>query len=291
MESVMMQLGGFQFRLSTAAYQELVWKTEYRWPGQDRMGRESALQFTGPGDETISLQGTVFAEFRGGRFQIEQMKAMAAEGVPQMMTDGTGSVLGMWVILEVEEKKSTFADKGVARKQDFTMKLQKFGANENAGLQTVAGIVGAVAAPLSAGAGLSAVVASGSSGALNDIGRAQAAVASITGSVAGVVNQVRGSLNAAFEAASSLQMAGVSMGQVAQIALGVSDVQGVMNYALSLTKASSQVHQRAGLAMGVLTGQADLTALGVVQAAGGAASVKATRIYGAASRVLQGMTQ
>ena len=42
--SVMMQLGAFQFSISTAAYQELTRRSEYRWASQDRFGKQPNLQ-------------------------------------------------------------------------------------------------------------------------------------------------------------------------------------------------------------------------------------------------------
>jgi phage protein U len=123
---VMMTLGGFQFGINTAAYQELVRSTEWRWPAQDRFGLPPALQFTGPGNETISLPGVIYPEWRGGAGQIEAMRSMAALGDPVAMVSGGGAYLGMWVIEGIEEKQGVFGDAGVPRKQEFTLKLRAF---------------------------------------------------------------------------------------------------------------------------------------------------------------------
>lgn len=126
METIMMQLGPFQFGLSTAAYQELKRSTEYKWAKQERFGQYAARQFTGPGDDSITLTGVIYPEFRGGTFQLDDMRETAAEGIPQMMVSGRGDIMGLWVIERVEESQTIFADQGVARRQEFSLQLCKY---------------------------------------------------------------------------------------------------------------------------------------------------------------------
>lgn len=123
--TVMMQLGSFQFSISTAAYQELRRRTEYRWASQDRFGRMPALQFTGAGADSIDLSGTIYTEYRGGLGQLNAMRAQASRGQPLLLVDGNGNLLGHWVIESVEEDQSVFAAAGRPRKQQFTLRLRK----------------------------------------------------------------------------------------------------------------------------------------------------------------------
>lgn len=122
----MLMLGDFQFSLNTAAFQELNRAAEYRWASQERFGKHEALQYTGPGADTITLPGVLYPTFRGGGGQISKLRALAAQGKPQLLIDGTGNVLGRWVIESVEERKSHFAALGAARKIEFTVKLRHF---------------------------------------------------------------------------------------------------------------------------------------------------------------------
>lgn len=128
MNDVMMQLGSFQFAVSTAAYQELMRSTEHRWPAQERFGQLPALQYTGPGADTITLAGVVYPEFRGGTGQIERLRALADRGEPQLLVDGLGNVHGRWVVERIEERQTVFAARGVPRRQDFTLTLRKYDA-------------------------------------------------------------------------------------------------------------------------------------------------------------------
>lgn len=123
---MMMQLGSFQFGLLTAAYQELQRSTEYRWVGHEVFGKEPVLQYVGKGADTITLPGVIFPEYRGGLYQIDNMRAAAGRGKPHLMISGFGVVMGSWVIERVEETHTTFAAGGIPRKIDFTLNLRKF---------------------------------------------------------------------------------------------------------------------------------------------------------------------
>lgn len=123
--TVMMQLGSFQFSVNTAAYQELRRRTAYTWASQDRFGRSPNLQFTGPGEDTITLSGVIYTEYRGGIGQLDAMRGMASRGMPLLLVDGYGRLLGRWAILSVEEGQTVFAAFGRPRKQEFTLQLQR----------------------------------------------------------------------------------------------------------------------------------------------------------------------
>jgi hypothetical protein len=124
-QTIMMQLGSYQFSIGTAAYKELRRSTEYRWAKQDRFGKLPTRQFTGPGDDTITLSGVIFSEYRGGVGQLDDMRSEAEVGEPLLLIDGDGNLLGRWVIEGVDETQSVFAAAGRPRKQEFTIKLAR----------------------------------------------------------------------------------------------------------------------------------------------------------------------
>lgn len=121
-----MMLGSYIFSLSTAVYQELERKTEYRWVVQERLNQDPALQYTGPGADTVSLPGVVYPSWRGGGGQIDTMRSLAGKGLPQLLVDGAGNIYGRWVIEGVEEKQSVFAAFGQPLKQEFTINLRRY---------------------------------------------------------------------------------------------------------------------------------------------------------------------
>ena len=63
----LMALGMFLFEIGTLAYDEMQRKTDWQHARSQRVGARDATQFTGVGDETISLSGAVYAENAEGR--------------------------------------------------------------------------------------------------------------------------------------------------------------------------------------------------------------------------------
>jgi len=126
MADVMMQLGGFQFSIDRAAYQELSRSAEYRWAEQARIGAADALQFTGYGAEEISLRGVIYPEYKGGTGQVAVMRTQASLGVPLPLISGGGGVFGLWVIMGVREGQRIFARGGAPRRQEFELRLRRY---------------------------------------------------------------------------------------------------------------------------------------------------------------------
>lgn len=126
MADVMMQLGGYQFSVNTAAYQDLRRSSEYRWKNQERVGQLDALQYTGQGSDTITLSGVVFPGYKGGTGQLDAMRAQAGTGQPLLLVDGQGFIHGRWVIEKIDEQQAVFARAGVPRRQQFSLQLRKY---------------------------------------------------------------------------------------------------------------------------------------------------------------------
>ncbi|WP_461210383.1 phage tail protein [Desulfocurvus sp. DL9XJH121] len=123
----MMRLGKYAFSLDGAAYSRLERSTAYRWAVQERHGREAALQFLGPGEDTLSLPGVVYPHFRGGLGQVDDMRAMAAAGEPLLLVDGLGKIHGQWVVTSVAETREVFFADGTPRRIEFTLGLRYYG--------------------------------------------------------------------------------------------------------------------------------------------------------------------
>ena len=124
---VMMGLGPFRFAVPGGTYQQLTREVRARWPAQERVGRRPALQFTGPGEETLELAGVIYPYYTGGLEQIRGMRAQAQAGAPLMMVSGLGDVYGLWVILGVRDTESFFRADGLARRVEFTLELSAYG--------------------------------------------------------------------------------------------------------------------------------------------------------------------
>lgn len=123
----------FRFAIDTAAYQSLTRRTEWRWPAQDRLWTDPARQFTGKGNDEITLDGVILPAFRGGLEQIKAMRELAdaaliegSEAKPLMLVTGYGDVLGEWVILSIEEEQPIIGERGAPLEQHFRITLAAY---------------------------------------------------------------------------------------------------------------------------------------------------------------------
>ena len=132
-EEVLLTLGDYQFGMSTAAHDSLKRSKAYRWVTQERLGREPATQFVGPGSETISLSGSIYPHFRGGLEQIDEMRAEAEAGEPLSLVDGRGNNLGQWCIQSISDTEKQFVGPGIPRCIDFSMTLTAYGPDNSTG--------------------------------------------------------------------------------------------------------------------------------------------------------------
>lgn len=125
--TVMMGLGAFRFGVTGSSYQSLRRAAQFRWEAQDRLGRDPALQFMGPGTEEVTLEGTIHPHYRGGLRQVEFMRLSARAGQPLMLVDGLGWIFQRWVIVSVEETRSVFMRDGAPKQIDFRVTLRSYG--------------------------------------------------------------------------------------------------------------------------------------------------------------------
>lgn len=123
---VLMTLGDIRFSVNEGAYQTLGRTLEMRVAKLDRAGRQSARQILGE-DETVDIEGTCYPGQRHARDRLDGFRAMARTKQPQMLTDGTGAVWGLFVLERVEERGSVIGQGGVPARQDFRLSLGRFG--------------------------------------------------------------------------------------------------------------------------------------------------------------------
>ncbi|QAU22896.1 phage tail protein [Dyella sp. M7H15-1] len=122
---VLMMLGGFKFSIATAVYSELSRHTQFRWPKMERYGRLATRQYTGPDEDSVTLPGVLFPDWRGGHGQLDDLRVLAAKGEPLQWIDSFGRVLGWWVIEGIEEKQALHKQDGTPRKVEFTLSITR----------------------------------------------------------------------------------------------------------------------------------------------------------------------
>lgn len=129
---MLMSLGLFTFSLATAPFETLKRSTAQRWEAKNRVGRGAAYQWVGPGEDSLTVDGTLMPELTGGPENLDKLREMATEGRSWILTAGTGDVLGRWIILDVQETRSRMLDNGAARKITFSLTLRHYWDDDSA---------------------------------------------------------------------------------------------------------------------------------------------------------------
>jgi len=122
---MLMSFGMFQFEIGTLPYQELARSRSWRFGRTPRFGARDASQFLGPGDDKVTLSGGLVPGLAGRFSALDRLAEMADEGQAWPLTDGTGTVLGSFVVDQLDHKATTFLVDGVPRKGDFTITLTR----------------------------------------------------------------------------------------------------------------------------------------------------------------------
>ena len=118
---MMLALGMFVFELRTLPYQSMQHSKDYRWVSNDRVGKPPAYQFLGEGENSIQLAGTLYPAITGGWISLKAVEVMANEGRAWPLIEGTGNILGMYIVDKVSTTRTEFFSDGAARKIDFTL--------------------------------------------------------------------------------------------------------------------------------------------------------------------------
>jgi len=126
---MMMALGMFVFSLPTLAYQELQRQTEWKHPSTARVGTRDARQFTGKGDDTITLSGWIAPELTGSLYSLDALRLMADTGKSWILILGTGRIYGSFVITNMTEGRTVLARNGDAGRIEFSLTLKRTDAS------------------------------------------------------------------------------------------------------------------------------------------------------------------
>lgn len=122
---MMMAYGLFVFSVPTAAYQKLRRQSQWRHESQSRIGERPVRQYLGPGDDSITLTGTLLPQFTGGQQSLDDLRDMANQGYAWPLIEGTGRNHGVYVITDLNEDKSAFFRDGAASEIAFELTLER----------------------------------------------------------------------------------------------------------------------------------------------------------------------
>jgi hypothetical protein len=122
---MMMTFGLFVFSLSTTAYQQLQQSIEWRHVKNERVNRSASRQYTGAGDNKITLNGTLYPEITGGNLSLAALTTTGFAGKPWPLIEGSGTIYGMFVLTGIQTGHTEFDRYGNARKIEFTLSLER----------------------------------------------------------------------------------------------------------------------------------------------------------------------
>jgi phage protein U len=122
--------------IDTPNFESIQRDAQYTWTSADRLSRDPAMQFTGPGEDNVVIDGRMFPYHFGGLSTLERLRAAGRAGKPMLLVrfypltnpDGYGSeVIGNYAIKRVRTVESKIGRIGIAHKVEFTVELQRYG--------------------------------------------------------------------------------------------------------------------------------------------------------------------
>lgn len=113
----------------------------FTWVPQSRLNAPVAMQFTGPGQDIIVIEGRCFPSFFGGALTLDALRAVGAQGKPQALiryfptADASGNriqgieaqVLGDFVIMRVRTGERHINSAGAPEMIEFQLELAAYG--------------------------------------------------------------------------------------------------------------------------------------------------------------------
>jgi phage protein U len=122
---MLLSLDQFVFGMDTAAFHELQRRANWKHPSTARVGGRPARQYTGQGDDTVTLTGLLAPEQIGKLASLDKLRDMADAGDAYVLVDGAGRVYGAFVIEGMNEGQTLHMKDGTPRRIEFTLDLAR----------------------------------------------------------------------------------------------------------------------------------------------------------------------
>lgn len=121
----LLSLGMFVFGMDRLNYQELERRTDWKFGKTPRYGARDAAQFLGPGAQTITLNGLLVPEIAGTYGEIDRLLEMGDSGEFYPLILGTGTLLGEFRIVALDDRWRNLIGGGLPRQIDFAVDLER----------------------------------------------------------------------------------------------------------------------------------------------------------------------
>ena len=127
---MILSLGQFVFSVDTLTFNELQRSRSWSFANNDIAQGRPQYQFTGMGEETISIPFLIYQEHGfGNRQSVDDLAEMADTGAGYVLIDGSGYIYGVFAIDTIDDTRSYLTINGVPRKVDGTLKLTRVDDN------------------------------------------------------------------------------------------------------------------------------------------------------------------
>ena len=127
---MILSLGQFVFSVDTLTFNELQRSRSWSFANNDIAQGRPQYQFTGVGEETISIPFLIYQEHGfGNRQSVDDLAEMADTGAGYVLIDGSGYIYGVFAIDSIDDTRSYLTINGVPRKVDGTLKLTRVDDN------------------------------------------------------------------------------------------------------------------------------------------------------------------
>lgn len=120
---MLFMLGYVAFEVYPFNMHELSISGSADYAAKDVIGTRKPREFTGEGDDDISISGRIFPQKFGGMDGLSALGDMMRSGTPQILVRGDGSNFGWWHITKVNEKHTYLDRSGIGKLIEFDATL------------------------------------------------------------------------------------------------------------------------------------------------------------------------
>lgn len=137
---ILMHLGPHAFYVpkpgtNSPGFESVQRDSNFTWISQGRLSRDPAMQFTGPGEDHIIIEGRLFPHIFGGLDTLEGLRQSGRAGKPLLLVrfydleddEISADPIGKFVIKRVKRSESKIGSSHIGNQIDFVLELTEFG--------------------------------------------------------------------------------------------------------------------------------------------------------------------
>lgn len=110
--------------------------TNFSWTSQPRLSAEPAMQFTGPGQDLIQIEGRLFPRLFGGLKTLDALREVGNAGLRVMFAryyildnpqQYVGEMVGKYVLTRLRRRDMKIGGDGIPIHLDFSLEMSRYG--------------------------------------------------------------------------------------------------------------------------------------------------------------------